>query len=152
MRFQVAGIRGDANFDTIISHFQSLGGDVVIMDPAKIVGRDHILSATMHAERSFSEGTNRSNSILTEIILYTAWERQIGKALSRMRPPEGSREYAIVAVDVEGLSLDSIGMERDDSILDPDDEKIRDLGLDDPFLHPEDQAVERVALMELQKL
>ncbi len=152
MRFQVAGIRGTTEFDSIIAHFQSMGGDIVLMDPDKVVGKDHLMSSAIHAERAFSEGSNRSNSLLTEIIVYAAWERQIGKAISKMRPPEGSESYAIVAVDVDELRLDAIGMSRDDSILDASSEKVSTLGLNDPFLSPEDQAVERVALLELQKM
>ena len=74
MHFQVVGMRGDADFESIVGHFQSLGGDVILMDPDMVCGRDHLLSAAMHGERAFSEGTNRSNSLLTEIILYAAWE------------------------------------------------------------------------------
>ncbi len=152
MRFKVAGIKGSTGFDDIIAHFQGLGGDVVLMDPSKVVGTDHLVSAAMHAERAFSEGTNRSNSLLTEIIVYAAWERQIGKALTKMRPPLGSTEYAIVTIDVDDLRLEDIGMERDDSLLDVDDMKVHTLGLDDPFLPPIEQAIERVALLELQKV
>lgn len=145
------GVRGGAGFERVVEHFQSLGGDCVLMDPDCVVGADHMLSAAMHGERAFAEGTNRSESLLTEIILYTAWERQIGKALAKMRPKPGRDEYALLTVDVDDPRLEDIGMERDDSILDPTPEKISRLGLDDPFVPPCDQAVERVALVELQK-
>ncbi|MDO5853269.1 MAG: KEOPS complex subunit Cgi121 [Thermoplasmata archaeon] len=151
MRFQAVGMRGDAGFDSIVGHFQSLGGDCVLLNPGMVAGRDHLLSAASHAERSFSEGTNRSNSLLTEIILYAAWERQIGKALARMRPAEGCREYAAVLVDIDDPRLGDIGMERDDSLLECTPEKASALGLDGPFASPEDQALELVALLEIQK-
>lgn len=151
MRFQVMGMRGDAGFDRLVDHFRSLGGDCVLADPAKVVGRGHLMSAAMHGERAFAEGTNRSDSLLTEIIMYAAWERQIGKALRAMRPPEGATGFAAVLVDVDDPRLDDVGMVRDDSLLDPTPEKAEALGLDDPFLSPEDQAIERVALLELQK-
>ncbi|MDO5861926.1 MAG: KEOPS complex subunit Cgi121 [Thermoplasmata archaeon] len=152
MRFQVIGMKGGAGFDDIVAHFQSLGGDCVLMDPDMVVGKDHILSAATHGERSMAEGTNRSNSLLTEIILYAAWERQIGKALARMRPKEGRTEYAALLVDVDDPELEAIGMERDDSLLDPTPEKAAALGLSDPFLGPVEQALERVALLETQKM
>lgn len=152
MRFQVMGLRGEAGFDRLVEHFRSLGGDCVLVDPSKIAGAGHLMSAALHGERAFAEGTNRSDSVLTEIIMYAAWERQIGKALKRMRPPEGSSEYAAVLVDVDDPRLDDIGMVRDDSLLDATPGKARELGLTDPFLPPEDQAIERVALLELQKM
>ena len=152
MRFQAIGMRGDADFDNIIAHFQSLGGDAVLMDPDMVCGRDHILSAATHGERSFAEGTNRSNSLLTEIILYAAWERQIGKALAKMRPKAGRNEYVALLVDVDDPELDGIGMARDDSLMDATPWKTEKLGLGSCFLSPEDMAVENVALLELQKM
>lgn len=152
MRFQAIGMRGDADFDSIIAHFQSLGGDAVLMDPDMVCGRDHILSAATHGERSFAEGTNRSNSLLTEIILYAAWERQIGKALAKMRPKAGRNEYVALLVDVDDPELDGIGMVRDDSLMDATPWKTEKLGLSSCFLSPEDMAVENVALLELQKM
>lgn len=152
MRFQVAGIRGGTDFDTMVEHFQSLGGDVILMDPDMVCGRDHVLSAAMHGERAFREGTNRSNSLLTEIILYAAWERQIGKALAKMKPKDGRDEYVALIIDVDDPEFGSIGMERDDTLLEATEWKCEKLGLKDCFLSPEDQAIERVALLELQKM
>ena len=86
MEYQVISMRGGSDFDSIVGHFTGMGGEVILFDPDMVAGRDHILSAAMHAERSFSEGTNRSKTLLTEIILYAAWERQISKADSKMKP------------------------------------------------------------------
>lgn len=152
MRFQIMGIRGDAPFDEILTHFQSMGGDAILMNPEMVCGRDHLVSAAIHGERAFEEGTNRSNSLLTEIIIYAAWERQIGKAIAKMKPAEGSSEFAAVLVDIDDPHLESIGMARDDSILDPTEEKAERLGLSDPFVPAEEQAIEMVALLELQKM
>ncbi len=151
MRFQAAGIRGPAGFDELVAHFRSLGGDAVLLNPEMVVGRRHVLSAAEHAERAFGRGTGRSNSLLTEIVVFAAWDRQIGRALEKMRPVEGSGEYVALVVDVDDLMLDRVGMVRDDSLMDATPEKARALGLDDPFLTPEEQALELVAFTELQK-
>lgn len=152
MRFDVIGIRGPAPFDTIVSHFTSMGGDVVLLDPDMVAGRRHVLSAANHAERAFAEGTNRSKTLPTEIIVYCAWERQIGKALAKMRPKEGRDEYVALLMDVDDPRLDEIGMERDDSLVDATPWKAERLGLGSCFLSPEEQAVENVAMVELQKV
>jgi KEOPS complex subunit Cgi121 len=151
MDFQVIGMRGDASFDEIVAHFTSMGGEVVLMDPDMVMGRDHILSAAMHAERSFSEGTNRSKTILTEIILYSAWERQISKAIAKMRPKDGRNEYVALLMDVKDPDLGSIGMVRDDSLIDSSDEKAAKLGMQKGHIPYDDQAVENVAMVELLK-
>ena len=83
---KVIGLRGEASFDDMVRHFTSLGGEVVIMDPMYVCGRDHIVSAVRHAERSFEHGTNRSKTLLTEILLYATGERQISKALGKSNP------------------------------------------------------------------
>ncbi|MBE6527764.1 MAG: hypothetical protein E7Z64_01140 [Thermoplasmata archaeon] len=152
MEFQAIGIRGNASFDEIVSHFTSMGGDVVLMDPAMVAGKDHVICAANHAKRSFDEGTNRSKTILTEIILYAAWERQISKALSKMKPKAGRNEYIALLVDIDDPKLDEIGMERDDSLFDTDDSKAEALGLHKGSVPYEDQAVENVAMVELLKV
>ena len=150
---KVIGLKGDATFDDMVRHFTSLGGEVVIMDPIYVCGKDHVISAVRHAERSFEHGTNRSKTLLTEIILYAAGERQISKAMERMRPKPGCKEFALALLDVpDDLKLDEIGMERDDSIIDATDAKAKAMGLDRSFNIPiEDLALEMVALLDLAK-
>ena len=152
MRFQVIGMRGPARFQEIVDHFTSMGGDVVLLDPDMVCGGRHALSAAMHAERAFAEGTNRSKTLPTEIILYCAWERQIGKAMGKMRPKEGRDEYVAVLMDVDDPHLEDIGMSRDDSIADATPWKAERLGLRSCFLSPEEQAVENVAMVVLLKV
>lgn len=150
---KVIGLKGDATFDDMVRHFTSLGGEVVIMDPMYVCGKDHVVSAVRHAERSFEHGTNRSKTLLTEIILYAAGERQISKALEKMKPKAGCKEYVLALLDVpDDLKLDEIGMERDESIIDATDAKAKAMGLDRSFNIPiEDLALEMVALLDLAK-
>lgn len=151
MRFQAVGIRGEAGFDRIVEHFTSMGGEVVLMNPDMVAGRRHLVSAAQHAERAFASGRNRSKSILSEILMYCAWERQVGRALSRMRPAEGATEFAALLIDIDDPRLEEIGMVRDDSLLDADEGKAARLGLTDPFVPAEEQAVENVAMVDLMK-
>lgn len=150
---EIIGIRGDASFDDMVKHFTSLGGDVVLMDPLYVYGSKQIESAVEHAERSFRMGTNRSKTLLTEIIMYSAGERQISKALSRMKPKAGNNEYVAVVINVPGdLMLDRIGMERDDSIVEGTPEKAEAIGLKNDMNIPcEELALELVALLDLAK-
>jgi KEOPS complex subunit Cgi121 len=151
MEAQIIGMRGDAGFDEIISHFTSLGGECVLLDPDMVCGKCHAMSAFIHAERAFAEGTNRSKTIMSETILYCAWERQIGRAMAKMKPKEGRNEYVAVLIGIGDPKLDLIGMARDDSLADATEEKAEKLGLKDGFLPYEDQAMENVACVELLK-
>ena len=151
MHLQVIGMHGNATFEQMVGHFTSMGGDCVLVDPDMVVGRDHLLSAAEHAERAFREGTNRSKTVLTEIILYSAWERQIGKAMTKMKPKEGRNDYVALLIDIDDPRLEEIGMIRDDSLVDATQEKAERLGLIGGALSFEDQAVENVAMVELLK-
>ena len=151
MHLQVIGMHGNATFEQMVGHFTSMGGDCVLVDPDMVVGRDHLLSAAEHAERAFREGTNRSKTVLTEIILYSAWERQIGKAMTKMKPKEGRNDYVALLIDIDDPRLEEIGMTRDDSLFEATPEKAKRLGLIAGSLSFEDQAVENVAMVELLK-
>jgi KEOPS complex subunit Cgi121 len=148
MDVKVIGMRGNASFDTVVKHFTSMGGEVVLLDPGQVYGKDMLLSAADHAERAFRHGTNRSKNILTETIIYAASERQI----SKMKPKEGATEFVAVLFDIEDPKLDAIGMERDDSLIEGTPEKAERLGLvNDMGIPCEDLALERVALLDLAK-
>ena len=151
MHLQVIGMHGNATFEQMVGHFTSMGGDCVLVDPDMVVGKDHLLSAAEHAERAFREGTNRSKTVLTEIILYSAWERQIGKAMAKMKPKEGRNDYVALLIDIDDPRLEEIGMIRDDSLFEATQEKAERLGLIGGSLSFEDQAVENVAMVELLK-
>ena len=148
----VIGIRCGSSFNDIIKHFQDLGGDVILMDPDLVCGRDHVLSAVMHAERAFEHGTNRSKSLLTETLLYAAGERQISKALAKMRPKEG-RDGMIAAVfGVKDMRLDDINAVIDDKILGCTKDKLKNLGVTVSGTIPlDDLVLEMVATVDIQK-
>jgi KEOPS complex subunit Cgi121 len=135
-----------------MEHFHGLGVDVILMDPAYVCGRDHILSAAMHAERAFAQGTNRSKTILTETILYAAGERQISKALAKMRPKEECKEIVTVVFGNDDLKLNEIDAVSDDSIFSPSGEKAKNLGITViDNVSAEDLVLEMVAMMDSQK-
>lgn len=151
---KVIGLKGDAPFQDIIDHFLSLGGDVVLMDPTYIYGVDHVLSSVEHAERAFRNGTNRSKTILTEIMMYAAGERQISNALKKMKPKSGNNEYVAVVLDVPGdIQIDKIGMIRDDSVIDGTPEKAKAIGLVPvEGASFDDLILEKVALLDIAKI
>ncbi|MCL1811560.1 MAG: hypothetical protein FWG41_05025 [Methanomassiliicoccaceae archaeon] len=152
MNVQVIGIKGSLGFDEIIRHFTEMGGDVVLLDPSVVCGRDHIITAVMHAERAFENGTNRSKTLLTETILYAAGDRQIGRALEKMRPKEDSGEMVAVLFGIDDPKLDLIGMERCDGIIEASPEKAGNLGADMfDGISCEDAALEHVAMTDLLK-
>ncbi len=124
-----------------------------MLEPSMVCGKEHVLSAVMHAEKAFADGTNRAKNILTEIVLYAACERQISKALKKMKPREGSDGMVAVVLGIEGdLDLDTLGAERDDSLMDASLEKAEALGVTMfEGVSVEDAVLEQVATVDLLK-
>jgi len=150
MNVQVIGIYGDVGFDEIVKHFTSLGGDVVLLDPNMVCGKDHVLSAVMHAERAMKEGTNRSKTILTETILYAAGDRQIARAMEKMRPK--GKEMVAVLFNIEDPKLEKINLVRCDRVMDASNEKAKNLGVDVfDGISSTDAVLEHVAMADLLK-
>ncbi|MDR1404725.1 MAG: hypothetical protein LBJ20_04070 [Candidatus Methanoplasma sp.] len=152
MRIQIMGIKGDAGFSDIVRHFEQLGGDAVILDADMVCGRDHLLSAVMHAERAFENGTNRSKTILTETILYAAGDRQIGRATEAMRPKKNAGGAVAVLFGIEEPMLEAICMARCDSLIEASPEKAKNIGAEMfAGVSCEDAVLEHVAAVDLLK-
>lgn len=152
MDVRVLGLRGDFTFEDAVAHFADIGADVALVDPEMVCGRGHLVSAAMHAERVFAEGTNRSKSMIVETILYAACERQIGRALAKMKPrTDGEMVAAVLGFDGD-LRLDALGAKEDDSLFAPSADKALRVGavLFDG-VSPEDCVLEQVAMVDLMK-
>lgn len=150
----VIGTKGTCPFDKAVEHFTSKGGEVIILNPLYVYCKEQILSAIEHAERAFSNGTNRSKTLLTEIIMYVSGERQVSKALKKMRPAEDADENVLVLLNVDDPDLDSIGLTVCPSVLEGNDEKAKAMGLDTKGMNIDmrDLAMELVAMLDIEKV
>jgi KEOPS complex subunit Cgi121 len=152
-RITVIGVTGDCPFDRAVEHFTSMDGEVILLNPLYVYGERHVLSAVMHAERAFANGTHRSKTLLTETIMYIAGERQASKALKKVRPVSDSGPRVAVLFDIDDPKLDEIGLVRDDSIIDGTPEKAAAMGLDafGQDVDFEELALESVAMLDIEK-
>lgn len=69
-------------------------------DATAIYSKDHLVSATTHAQRAFEQGTNATGSLALEILLYAAGERQIQKAIKKIGVKKGKQKIVFVLTDV----------------------------------------------------
>ena len=152
-RITVIGVTGDCPFDRAVEHFTSMGGEVILLNPLYVYGERHVLSAVMHAERAFANGTHRSKTLLTETIMYIAGERQASRALKKMRPVSDSGPRVAVLFDIDDPKLEEIGLVRDDSIVKGTPEKAAAMGLDafGQDVDFEELALESVAMLDIEK-
>jgi len=151
---KIVGLIGKKEFSEISEYFLSKNVEIIIMDPMHVFGQDHIISAMNHAKRSFVNGTNRSKTIITEFLLYMAGERQISKALDKMRPKTNVHSFVIVFPDdVDDDVLNGIGMERNDNVIDGSEEKAKIMNLNKNGLDVSynDLALEMVAMVDILK-
>ncbi len=72
---------------------------VQAFDATAIYSTDHLISATEHAKRAFQQGTNATNSLALEILLYASGERQIEKALKKIGVKKGQPRIAFLLTD-----------------------------------------------------
>lgn len=125
----------------------------------RIFGMEHLVSAAEKAQRSFATGTPMARTLGMEILLYAAAERQTSEALRKLGIHDGIEEMGLVLIgDIDGeMALAELGLERDDSVLEPDCKDFSIFGITeieiDMFGVPGIQGLvlEKVALSEIER-
>ena len=140
------------------------------LDAAVVYGKDHLISATQHAQRAFEQHTNSTNTLALEILLYAAGERQIQKAIKKMGVKKGKQTIAFVIVgktkrSTKGKPFDTIrdsllqmlALTGDDTVLEGTNDTLKRFGITDqekrsvPEDHYGDLILEKIALVDVIK-
>jgi len=151
--------KGESN--ALLRRASELEADVVLMDADKVCGIGHLESAVFHARRAFERGTNASNTLGMEVILYASGERQISKAKKKMGLHQDTERIALVVLGPDDLEVDQalkeLDLRRDDGLLDCTMEKGASFGIDAAELKAvgeemlADLVLEKVAFVEILK-
>jgi len=149
--------RGESN--ALLRRASELDAEIVLMDADKVCGIDHLDSAVFHARRAFERGTNASNTLGMEVILYASGERQISKAKKKMGLHQDTEKVALVVLGPEDVDqvLGDLDLRRDDSVLECSLEKGTAFGIDRTELDTVgegmlvDLVLEKVAFVEVLK-
>jgi len=149
--------KGDSN--ALLRRASELDAEMVLMDAGMVCGVDHLDSAVFHARRAFERGTNASNTLGMEVILYASGERQISKAKKKMGLHQETAKVAVVVLGPEDVDqvLDDLDLERDDSLLECSLEKAAAFGIERKELETvgeemlTDLVMEKVAFVEILK-
>jgi KEOPS complex subunit Cgi121 len=162
------------NIDSFIQHLLlfSKKENLVIQafDASAIYGRNHLISATTHAQRAFEQGSNSTNSLALEILLYAAGERQIQKAIKKMGVGKGKQWIVFLFTNdvtkktnkpikkaVIKKFLETFHLTLDDKVLEGDKDTLKRFGITEQELStiPEnyygDLILEKVALVDVIK-
>ncbi len=92
------------------------------MDSRLVAGLGHIEFAASQAEMAFKRNENLSNDPLIEVMLRMSGQRQISKALE-MFGLKDSKEVVLISKQDPESFLKANGWERDESILDMDEDR-----------------------------
>ncbi|NLI73671.1 MAG: hypothetical protein GX369_02705 [Euryarchaeota archaeon] len=157
----ILGARGQVeSVEAVINVLRNLNdGEGLAMDADMICGKDHLVSAALHAVRAFERGDNVSSSIVLETQLYASGERQLSKASKKMGIKIGTERIALVLFNIDDPDpvLDRLRLTRDDEVLDASLKKAMRFGITSRELKAvsedmiEDLILERVAFVGMNK-
>ncbi len=108
---------------------RSRGGWAQLLDAAHVMGTDHVRSAYDHARRAIERGTETTNSLELEVLLYASGEHQIARAIDRIGV-KPRRPFVLVlggGVRPEEV-LGKFRWTPDDDVVRPSMRKLRALG------------------------
>ncbi|MGI6472350.1 MAG: KEOPS complex subunit Cgi121 [Candidatus Methanomethylophilaceae archaeon] len=146
------GIKCEKTPNEIMDHFETVGAEAILFDPDYICGKDHLLSAYIHAERAMERGTNRSRDLVSETILYASADRQIGRAIKKMSPKKDSDRFVVLIIgNCDDFRLEDIEAERDDSLIDCTEESAKNMNLEKSDIPYTELILEHVAAVDIMK-
>lgn len=159
--YSIAGFRSRHPVDAsaLIRAFEQAGWRVQPVRACIVFGREHLISAYMHAARALDRGESASMDLMTEVALYAGCSRQLSKSLEAVRV-ENETEIALVAVPaLDGDEAERItgplGLARDDRLLEINSGKLKYaglLGVDGVDCSTAADAVlERIALIDVER-
>lgn len=86
-------------FDKLLSHLQKIGTakqTVQVFDPNAVINKTHLDGAFFNAIEAFKDGTNISNSLGMEMLLFAAMTSQIDDAI-KIAGAKSGKEFVIFA-------------------------------------------------------
>lgn len=89
--------------------------DVLVASADMVFGIDHLRSALHHAERAIEDGTNSSDSLAMETLLYASGERQLSTAIKKMSVSDQTEELVVAQLTGGPLEPDETWRELDDT-------------------------------------
>lgn len=122
---------------------------IQLFNVEKVVGREHLLWALQKARECFENKENRADSLEMETLLWSSAEWQIKDALDKMGIEDGAEKAAVMIEGDDERFLESMGWSKDDELLEPSEEKLKNFGVDESVIasteKPYDLVFEKMA-------
>lgn len=149
--------RGPETMEGIVQRARAAGTEVLVLDGNMVFGKDHLVTAMQHAARAIEQGTNASDSLLMETILYASGERQLGSATKKMGVSKDSTELVIAQLVDGGFAHDPSWIELPAMRASADRAQLIRFGISEGELStleersPTELVLEKVAAVDVQK-
>ena len=156
MNLQILGFKGEiSSVGDTLNQISSLKKDseiIQLLNADAVAGYRHIEHGVNQAFLAFERGENLANDLSVEICLRCSAQRQISKAFDLLGLKEGPMNLCIILIDCDDYSSElSSFFTRDDSVLNPDVEKLKEIySLDDDELKIMD--IEDILIDRITKL
>jgi KEOPS complex subunit Cgi121 len=138
------------NVDSFIQQLLQFSNEehlvIQAFDATVIYSKDHLISAATHAKRAFLQGTNATNSLALEILLYAAGERQIQKAIKKVGVKKGEQQIVFLITD----SADQKGKKSIDKAVIRRILKTFQLTTDEQELKADGETLKRFGITEIE--
>lgn len=148
---------GPKLMDAVTAAAAKTGVEVLVLDGAMVFGKDHLRSALYHATRAIEDGSNSSESVLMETLLYASGERQLSAAIKKMSVSEGTSELVVARLTAGDFEPGPGWSPIPDRPPMPDRERLRRFGIGAGELrtiHPEkvsELVLEKIAAVDIMK-
>lgn len=156
MNLQILGFKGEiSSVSDTLNQINSLKKDseiIQLLNADAVAGYRHIEHGVNQAFLAFERGENLANDLSVEICLRCSAQRQISKAFELLGLKEGPMNLCIILIDCNDYfsELSSLFV-RDDDVLNPDVEKLKEIySLDDDELKIMD--IEDIIIDRITKL
>lgn len=156
MNLQILGFKGEiSSVGDTLNQISSLKKDseiIQLLNADAVAGYRHIEHGVNQAFLAFDRGENLANDLSVEICLRCSAQRQISKAFDLLGLKEGHMNLCIILIDCDDYSSELSSLfARDDDVLNPDVEKLKEIySLDDDELKIMD--IEDIIIDRITKL
>lgn len=130
---------------------------VLVARADMIFGMDHLRSALHHARRAIEEGTNSSESLAMETLLYASGERQLSTAIKKMSVSDQTEELIVARLTAGPLEPDEAWRDLEDDTTGHRSDRLLQFGITTAELStigeksPLELVLERVAAVDIMK-
>ncbi len=100
-----------------------------LFDASKVIGEEHLLWAYQKAEEAFENDENRAVSLDMETLLWASAQWQIKDAIDKMGVSNNLEKAVVLIEGNVGGVLEGFDAERDDDIIEPSIEKMKNFGV-----------------------